>query len=440
MKKSLSLVLIAVLAFGIGIAYAAPMLIAPVDIQLYPTFPEGSKAQFTVDTVYAKFDTVNFEQTCPVYNEAGEIVDVPYPAVNISYNVVLKVTNTADTPATLYQLTFAAAQNATVRDSILGGTIIDTGARNNYSLCSYRHFGAVINGIYLDNKWVNTTWIPDSYNIYEGSNIPTKVPYPASVHRITQAQWEDSIIPGPLRPRDVAAFSVDHSLNGTIPQLPDNASEKGTWIEGVPLTEYYDPSGNPLVTMMYINGTWVDVTGKVTTGFTLPMLTTTNTLVNEVLSLGAQPYENIKSTVGPFASLPTPTWGDWGIGGVHAWFPWDWEKQPFNNTFAPHESRLLSFNHTQLFIMMNEGDAPSKGLTALENGNIAIYASASNYITNQPINGTFFNTVSTATQVKNLQLEHTADGYIYSGILADGQKFQQGNASLEVTVAPRTQP
>jgi hypothetical protein len=170
------------------------------------------------------------------------------------------------------------------------------------------------------------------------------------------------------------------------------------------------------------------------------MLTTTNTLVNEVLSLGAQPYENINSTVGYFAALPTPTWGDWGIGGCYFWFPWDWAEQPFNNTFAPHESRLLSFNHTQLFIMMNEGDSPSQGLTALETENITIYTSASNYITNQPINGTFFNTVSTATQIKHLQLQHTADGYLYTGILADGQAFQRGNSYLEVTVAPRTEP
>jgi hypothetical protein len=270
MKKSVTLLLVAVLALGMGIAYAAPMLITPVDIQLYPTILEGPKAKFTVDTVYAKFNTVNFEHTSPTYNEAGEIAHYDtYPAVNVTYNVVLNVTNTADTPATLYQLTFTAAQDAIVRDSILGGTILDSGSRNNYSLCSYRHFGAVINGIYLDNKWVNITWIPNTYhdNTYYSGDCSVPIPYPASVQILSQTQWEGSTISGPLTPDDVAAFSVDHSLNGTIPQLPDNASEKGTWIEGVPLTEYYDPSGNPLVTMMYINGAWVDVTGKVTTDY-----------------------------------------------------------------------------------------------------------------------------------------------------------------------------
>ena len=42
MKKTLSIVLIAVLAFGIGIAYAAPMLIIPVNIQPLPQVVRGA--------------------------------------------------------------------------------------------------------------------------------------------------------------------------------------------------------------------------------------------------------------------------------------------------------------------------------------------------------------------------------------------------------------
>jgi hypothetical protein len=54
MKKELSLVLIAILALGVGIAYAAPMLIIPNN-QLYPQVIEGPKAKFNVDVVYAEF-------------------------------------------------------------------------------------------------------------------------------------------------------------------------------------------------------------------------------------------------------------------------------------------------------------------------------------------------------------------------------------------------
>ncbi len=177
-------------------------------------------------------------------------------------------------------------------------------------------------------------------------------------------------------------------------------------------------AGNPLVTMMYINGAWVDVTDRVTVDQTQPMLTASNMIVNQVLPLGASPYQNMNSTIGEITTLPT--WGDWGVGGAYCWFPWDWASQSFNNTFAPHESRLIVINNTQA----------TGNLAALESGNIALYASASNYINNQPVNGTYLNTVSTATQVKQLQLQQTDNGYLYNAILADNQTFQPGQLSL----------
>jgi len=401
MKKELSLVLIAILALGVGIAYAAPMLIIPNN-QLYPQVIEGPKAKFSVDVVYAEFAYTSDK-------------------TRINYDVVLNVTNTADTPATLYDITFAAAQTVTVHDSILGGTIYDNGLTG-----AFKHFGGVVNGVYLDRNWVNTTWIPNFYDEINGSQV--KVPYPLCLYRITQASLYGGISSGPLTPDNVAAYSADHTINGTIPDLPANASETGTWFEGVPIAEYYDYQGNPLVTMMYINGVWVDVTDRVTVDNAKPMVTASGMLVNQVLSLGEQPYRNMNSTVGPVVSLPT--WGDWGVGGSYYWFPWDWASQPFNNTFAPHESRLLRLNNVQ----------QPGSLVALESGSITLYASASNYIVNRPINGTFLNTVSTTTQIKQIQLQQTSGGYLYNAILADNQVFQQGNSRLEVTVAPRTEP
>jgi hypothetical protein len=402
MKKSLSLVLIAILAFGFGIAYAAPMLIAPIDVQLYPQVTEGPKAKFSIDVVYAEFAYTSDK-------------------TKINYDVVLNVTNMADTPATLYDITFAAAQTVTVQDSILGGTIYDNGWTS-----ASKHFGAIVNGVYLDGDWVNTTWIPNFYDEINGTQ--TKVPYPLCLYRITQASLYGGISSGPLTPDNVAVYSADHTVNGTIPELPVNASDTGIWFEGVPIAEYYDYQGNPLITMMYINGAWVDVTDRVTVDSAKPMVTASGMLVNQVLSLGEQPYRNMNSTVGPVVSLPT--WGDWGVGGSYYWFPWDWASQPFNSTFAPHESRLIRLNNVQ---------QPSS-LSSLESGNITLYASASNYIINKPINGTYLNTVSTTTQIKQLQLQQTDDRYLYNAILSDSQVFKQGNSRLEVTVAPRTEP
>jgi hypothetical protein len=443
MKKELSLVLIAVLAFGFGIAYAAPMLIVPVNVQPYPNVPEGPKAPFSVDIVYANFNTTDYIHTQEFSNPDGSLNHTEtYPWTNVTYNVVLNVTNPSDQPATLYEVTFAAAQDITTRQSILGGRILDYGYTPAGSIPAGRYFGGVANGVYLDGKWVNVTWMPD---VYFDVNDTTPEPYPQCLFALTQARMldprisnESGILNGPLNPYEIRDFSADHNINGTIPDLPVNASDTGVWFEGVPIAEYYDQTGNPLVTMMYINGAWVDVTGKVTADQAQPMTTVSNMLVNEVLTFNAQPYGNMNSTIGPVTTLPT--WGNWGTGGCYFYMPWEYGNIQFNSTFAPHESRLIAFNHTQPFIKMAPQDAPSNGVAALKTGNLKLYASASNYISNQPVNGTFCNTVSTTTEVKDIHFELTPNGYTYNNILAANQVFQQGNSNYEVKITTRTEP
>ena len=409
MKKSLSIVLIAVLAFGFGIAYAAPMIVVPVDIQLLPVVKEGPKADFSVDVVYAKFDLETSKNTVP--SESA-----------VSYTVVLNVTNLSSESANLYELSFAAAQDISVKQSILGGTIYDT-AYHSDDL--YRKFGGIVDGVTLDGDWVNITWIPNIY--YQDGNLTTLANYPLFLYHISKASLNNTIIEGPLTPAEVINFSTDHTINGTIPDLPANASDTGIWFEGVPITEYYDQLGNLIITEMYINGAWVDVTGRVTVDKTQPLMTTTNILLNQHLRIGSV-YQNMNSTVGPVTTLPT--WGDWEVGTVnYVWLPFETANQKFNPTFAPHESRLIIIYGTQ---------TPSS-LSSFESRNIKTYASASNYITNWPVNGTYYDTISTTTQIKQLQLEQTQTGYLYNDILADNQTFQPSNSYLEVTVVARTE-
>ncbi len=422
MKKTVTLLLVAVLALGMGIAYAAPMLIVPMNVQPFPQVLEGLKADFSVDIVYANINTVDSQN--------------PDLTTDVTYNVILNVTNLSDDPATLYEVSFAAAQDVNVQDSILGGTIYDFGVQSSSSLASYKHFGGIVDGVYLDGQWTNITWIPKSYYEINGTQIQDE--YPACLFAITQARWGGATMSGPLNPDEVESFCTNHTIGSTIPELPENASETGIWFEGVPIAEYYDTTGNPLVTMMYINGGWVDVTGRVTVDDKQPMTTVSKMLVNELMTFNAQPYKNMNSTIGPVTSLPT--WGSWGVGGTVFWFPWDWSSQGFNSTFAPHESRLISFNHTQSFSRSTAESPPANGIAALQTGSLDLYASVSNYVTNWPVNGTYYDTVSTKTQVKQIQFETTPNGYLYNNILADNQMFQRGNTDFEVIVAPRTEP
>ena len=433
MRPSSKLIIIALLALGLGVAYASPMLVTPINVKPFPKVPEGPKAEFSVNIVYADFNSVDYQDTGVFYNEKGQVDHTEtYPATNVTYTVVLNVTNLSDQPATVYELAFASAEYISVKQSILGGTIYDNGIQSKNSFLAYKHFGGIVDGINLDGEWVNVTWIPEGRWL-DGTWQP--MPYPECLIALTQTYWHDGVISGPLTPDDLQIFSADHTVNSTIPDLPANASETGVWFEGVPITEYYDRTGNPLVTMMYVNGSWVDVTGRVTVDKTQPMMTASNMLVNEVLTLGAQPYANLNSTIGPITELPT--WGDWGSGRAYSWLPWDWQSKQFNNTWAPHESRLIMFNNTQTFLF-SQGESRA-GLDALQTGKIALYASASNYINNWPVNGTYYNTVSTATYSKQLQLQKTATGsYLYNAVLADGETFQPTPSGIEVTITPRT--
>jgi hypothetical protein len=266
------------------------------------------------------------------------------------------------------------------------------------------------------------------------------MPYPECLIALEQAYWYDGFIMGPLNPDEVQTFSANHAINSTIPALPANASDNGIWFEGVPIAEYYDVTGNPLITEMYINGSWVDVTGRVTVDKMQPFIVASNTMVNSVLSVGAQPYENWgNATAGPITSLPR--WGNWGAGRAYRWIPMDWERNRngFNSTWAPHESRLIMFNSTSTFLPTFGDD--HAGLDALlQTSTLKMYASASNYLNNWLVNGTYYNTASTATQTTDLHFEKTPNGYVYNAILADDQTFQLGNSSIDVIIAPRTKP
>jgi hypothetical protein len=435
MKPSLKLSIIALLALGLGVAYASPMLLTPMNVQPFPVVPEGDKADFSVDIVYASFNPIEWQCKVPEYAENESIVYNTYPAVNVTYNVVLNVTNLSDQPATIYELAFTAAEELSVTQSILGGTLYDRGPVktpvDESRLAS--HFGGIVDGVYLDGEWVNITWIPEGRWI---GNTWQPLPYPQCLIAFTQVYWNEyeGFFPGPLTPDDIAAFSADHSLNSAIPDLPANASEIGIWFEGVPITEYYDRTGNPVITVMYINGSWVDVTGRVTVDKTQPFMVASNMLVNDVLTVGAPPYENIyKPDDGPITALPHWRAGI-GVGRTYSWLPFGSSgPETFNNTWAPGESRLIMFNNTQMFIISL--GTSGEGIDALQTGTIKLYASVSNYIDNWPVNGTYYNTASTAVQVAQLQLEKTSNGYIYNVILADNQVFQQGNSRIEVIIS-----
>jgi hypothetical protein len=141
--------LAAVLAVLSGLALATPLLIShivPVVITV-----QGPKADLSLDTVYAGFSVkpANSNIVLPDwYNKDRDGA----PSI-ISYYVVLNVTNNSNETA-IVDMLYICASNATIQGSIIYGpesTIERT-----------------IEGVYLDGKWVNTTWVPSDQTLVGG--------------------------------------------------------------------------------------------------------------------------------------------------------------------------------------------------------------------------------------------------------------------------------
>jgi hypothetical protein len=391
------LIAVAALALLAGTAFAAPMLVVPLDVKPYPRVAEGPKADFSVDMVYANFKIVDWEQNrtesrMVVNYTTGEVSRVNVTETtqytNITYMVVANITNLSDLDAKMYETCFAAAQKINVLHTALGGESFDQG----YTRDPGTNFGGVVNGVWLDGKWVDTTWIP-------GKN------YPFNLFSVMDPQ---------------------HRIQSNVPELPENASEEGTWIEGVPIAEYYDHT-QMTATHIYINGAWVDVTGRIEAGSPQPMVLASNTLVNSVLSSGTPIYRNEGNTsAGQVTAMPS--WISYNSNGpaLH-WVG----GNGFDKTWQPHQFKLIAFTGTQ---MVSGDSGINSTLTSMQNGTIDLYGSITNYINNMPINGTYTNTLSTATWLKTVPLEITPNGYVYNTILADNQVFQVSPNGVEVYI------
>ena len=403
MEFKYKLIAVAVLALLSGTAFAAPMLVVPLDVKPYPRVAEGPKADFSVELLYANFKTVTWEQSrtesrTVVNYTTWEVSHVNVTVItqytNITYMVVANITNLSDLDAKMYETSFAAAQKINILQTALGGVSFS----RSYIRDPGTNFGGVVDGVWLDGKWVDKTWIP-------GRNYPFNV-YPVMDHQ--------------------------HSVQYSIPELPENADEDGTWIGGVPIAEYYDHT-HMTSTHMYINGAWVDVTGRVQAGNPQPMVLATNTLAYSTLSSCTPIYRNQgNASVGPVTEMPG--WKFYNSNGPSYRYS---GGNGFDKTWQPHQSKLIAFTGTQKV----SGDSGiNNTLASMENGAIDLYGSITNYITNMPVNGAYTNTVSTATWLQSVPLTRTPDGYTYNAILEPNQVFQLSQNQVEVYIKEGDNP
>ena len=383
MKFGVKLIIIAVLALTVGVAFASPLLYENLVVKPFPRIPEGPKADFSVDVVYANFNVQEHASA----KSSGDI-----PLSIVTYDVVLNVTNLSDLQAIVGRLDLTAAEEVTFVPSIVGGFSVSAGGGR-----SGGGGNGFVEGVWLDDKWLNVTWLPDG-------NWPIFSP------------------------------SRNQNVTTVIPDLPPNAAQEGVWIEGVHVWQMYNLTKTDtdtainMATYIFINGTWVDVTGRVRVDNKQSYVMATNALLHEMRNFESETYgsyRNVTDFEEAMAKMPDsyPNFG----------WTYTWAREGgFNNYWEPHESRLIRLTGTREV-------GVNAGLESLAEGKIMLYAGVSNYLKERrEVNGVYLNTFSTATELKQVQVEKTANGYLYNTILGENQIFQPDQYGVEVFIKPRS--
>ncbi|MGF3522250.1 MAG: hypothetical protein ACQXXJ_04045, partial [Candidatus Bathyarchaeia archaeon] len=215
MKIGIKLLVAAILSMFMGIACASPLLLSELNIQPYPLLPEGPKPEVTASVVYACFSA----------QIAAPSMSVPswYPSnqtpTTINYKIVVNVTNPSDEYVVVDFLQASAAQDYLRGDNpFLVNGVTGTAGSHRY--------------VYLDGELVNVTWIPNA-----------GVPMP----------------PQPV----IGGYPTPPPLDNAPLYIPgNNSATGGYWREGVEIADTY-VNGTLAYTYMLINGTWIDVTGRV---------------------------------------------------------------------------------------------------------------------------------------------------------------------------------
>jgi len=384
MKFGVKLIIIAVLALSVGVAFASPLLYENLVVRPFPRIPQGPKADFSVEFVYANFSVQEHAST----DSSGGI-----PLSIVTYDVVLNVTNLSDLRAIVGRLDLTVAEEVNFVPSIVGGFSASAGGGK-----SGGGGNGFVEGVWLDDEWVNVTWLPDG-------------------------EWP------------MFLTGRNPNITTVIPDLPPNVIQEGVWIEGVHVWQEYnltktsDDTTITMATYIFINGTWVDVTGRIRVYNEQPYVMATNTLVHEMRNFESEEYGNYRNATEFAEAMAERSASSWmNFGDTYTWAG----EGGFNNYWQPHESRLIRLTGTREV-------GVNAGLESLAEGKIMLYSGVSNYLKDRrEINGIYVNTFSTATELKQVQVEKTEDGYLYNIILGENQIFQPDKFGVEVLIKPRS--
>ncbi len=206
---------------------------------------------------------------------------------------------------------------------------------------------------------------------------------------------------------NVTLFPSSQLENGTV---IDGYLQEGVYI----LDEYSNADNSLLSTQMYIDGSWVDVTGRINV--------TRNDDYHYSIAMRSDYLASSRYIfLGKLADHNTTN------------NPFGWKyilsgTEYFDNTWSPYQSRLIVLTGTEIL------SKSAVGLSVLKTGNLTIHTIVGNY---RPLNDTALDTSSYTFELKSIQLEITEDGYVYNTILSEDQMFVMDSFGVEVFLEAR---
>ncbi|MGD9130582.1 MAG: hypothetical protein PVH73_03285 [Candidatus Bathyarchaeota archaeon] len=358
MKIGTNLVLLGILSLLVGTAFASPLLISELDIRPYSKpLPKGPTADIDVNVVYANF-SVGETSVSAIYNRN---------VTEISYFVVLNITNNSDERAGILMTDFSAAESITRG---ISSDSIFSGENWTSSLCWDAE------GAWVDGKWYNLTWVP--------------------------AGWSDP-------------------------------TGEGYWMEGVQLKDKAvggAVGGNVTNIYMNMNGTWVDVTGRV------------EWLDDNGNVISIHP-ERLPSHASEAVTGSGICFGEMLIFGMNqTGSTYDPNMDPgvsvtryvtmeFNNVWEPHQSRLIAVSSDREVLSMF---VDSFKIEHLKTEPTSFRGVVHSYLKDTV---GVYDSTAVDDEIKQVQFETTDDGYIYNTILSDDEMFVMDSFGVEVFIEPR---
>ncbi len=146
MHSAIKYILVAILSLSSGIAFAYPLYYSGY-VEPFHRVPEGPKPDFSMDVVYANFTLQPYDSNTSIpkwYN----VTSWGQPS-ELTFYVVMNVTNNSNQTAVVDQFDLCVCNSTRSASSFFQNVTT----------------GGTTEGLWLDGKWVNVTWVPEKNNV-----------------------------------------------------------------------------------------------------------------------------------------------------------------------------------------------------------------------------------------------------------------------------------